>query len=320
MWILLAVAAYASTPITAIGGGLFWTSLGEKMTPVNAFTILAIATLVTNPLMVLFQSFPKLQETWACASRIQAFLVQEISNNVHGGGNDDHDLAVSPNLEKISEPQTEGRNIQLAGAFISPTETTSPVILNTTFTIERAQVTVVVGPVGCGKSTLIRALLGEASVCQGQLWRKDCNIAYCGQSPWLRNVSIRKNIIGPNRFDPVWYEVVLNACALNDDLQRLPFRDSTKVGNNGSKLSGGQKRRVVSHLPPRGALNVLLNALRHLRERSTHARRSYYWMMYSVDLMRPWRRISIQACLAQREYCADLHHQLCSQRIQVCAA
>ncbi|MPC91541.1 putative multidrug resistance-associated protein [Portunus trituberculatus] len=38
---------------------------------------------------------------------------------------------------------------------------------------------------------------------------------------------------------------VVSACALDEDLLALPYRDNTLCGENGASLSGGQKARVA---------------------------------------------------------------------------
>lgn len=150
---------------------------------------------------------------------------------------------------KDVEPETEGVAIEFDRAFIAPSLESLPIFCNTSFSVESSCITAVLGPVGSGKTTLLRAMAREAPILGGRVRRKDGNIAYCGQQAWLRNTSIRTNIVGPKPFDPVWYEVVVNCCALNADFRRLPGGDSYIVGINGGRLSGGQKLRVVRNLP-----------------------------------------------------------------------
>lgn len=47
-------------------------------------------------------------------------------------------------------------------------------------------------------------------------------------------------------FDPVWYHTVIDACALQKDINDLQDGDQTLVGSRGLALSGGQKQRIVS--------------------------------------------------------------------------
>lgn len=49
--------------------------------------------------------------------------------------------------------------------------------------------------------------------------------------------------------DNEYYNTVLEACALLDDLNQLSGGDQSKVGSKGIALSGGQKQRVVSETP-----------------------------------------------------------------------
>lgn len=110
----------------------------------------------------------------------------------------------------------------------------------------------IVGPVGSGKSTFLKGLAGETPVVQGNLFIKYPHLAFCEQTPWLTNGTIRDNIIGErplSTLDGEWYSTVVKACGLDLDLKRMPAGDETLVGSNGAKLSGGQKQRVVSFQP-----------------------------------------------------------------------
>lgn len=120
-----------------------------------------------------------------------------------------------------------------------------PVLKDLTFDVVTGKITMIVGPVGCGKSTLLRALLGEVPECSGTISTAYQNAAYCSQAPWITFGTIQQNIVGGSQWDRSWYERVVQACALQTDLQQLPAGDQTKVGVRGSRLSGGQQIRVV---------------------------------------------------------------------------
>ena len=102
----------------------------------------------------------------------------------------------------------------------------------------------IVGSVGSGKSSLLQCLLGEMHHQRGsvQLSRR---VAYTSQVAFLQSASIRNNILLGLPLDEQYYQQVLHACALLDDLTRLPAGDGTLVGENGLTLSGGQKMRVI---------------------------------------------------------------------------
>ncbi|ORX68025.1 P-loop containing nucleoside triphosphate hydrolase protein [Linderina pennispora] len=62
---------------------------------------------------------------------------------------------------------------------------------------------------------------------------------------WLRNATIRDNILFGSGYDQMRYEEVLRVCALKPDLRIFPAGDLTEVGERGIALSGGQRQRVA---------------------------------------------------------------------------
>ncbi|KAJ2491335.1 hypothetical protein IWW37_002417 [Coemansia sp. RSA 2050] len=130
---------------------------------------------------------------------------------------------------------------------------------------------VVAGPTGSGKSSLLLALIGEMTLTRGRILlptvnpRLDANsnykyrdifelsneglairdIAYVSQEAWLRNATIRENILFGKQYDAARYEEVLRVCALKPDLRILSAGDQTEIGERGVTLSGGQKQRVA---------------------------------------------------------------------------
>ena len=59
------------------------------------------------------------------------------------------------------------------------------------------------------------------------------------------NASVRENIVFGHRWDPAFYDLTVEACALLDDFKNLPDGDQTEVGERGISLSGGQKARLT---------------------------------------------------------------------------
>jgi len=107
--------------------------------------------------------------------------------------------------------------------------------------------TMIVGPVGSGKSTFLKTIAGEVPLRQGRLRVQQSDIALCNQTAWLCNSTIRENIIGQTDgvFEAGWYDTVISACALDIDFAHLPLGDATIVGSKGVKLSGGQRQRIA---------------------------------------------------------------------------
>ncbi|KAF9442979.1 multidrug resistance-associated ABC transporter [Macrolepiota fuliginosa MF-IS2] len=119
------------------------------------------------------------------------------------------------------------------------------------------ELTVVTGPTASGKTALLMALLGEMTITAGKIiMHKDPSridsenglmhaISYAAQSPWLRHQSIKDNILFGYPYDEERYKAVVEACALNPDLEMLEDGDETEIGARGVSLSGGQKARVA---------------------------------------------------------------------------
>ncbi|KAJ2624970.1 hypothetical protein GGI25_006228 [Coemansia spiralis] len=130
---------------------------------------------------------------------------------------------------------------------------------------------IVAGPTGSGKSSLLSALIGEMTLTCGRVLlpivdshmlavndRKYrdvielsnegmaiSDIAYVAQEAWLRNATIRENILFGEPYNKDRYEEVLRACALRPDLRIFKAGDMTEIGERGVTLSGGQKQRVA---------------------------------------------------------------------------
>jgi ABC-type multidrug transport system fused ATPase/permease subunit len=109
--------------------------------------------------------------------------------------------------------------------------------------VERGELVAVVGAVGSGKSSLLSAILNEMSKRSGSV-KLHGRVAYASQLPWIQNASLRDNVLFGLPYEEGWYEEVLTACALNDDLTMLEGGDQAEIGERGINLSGGQKARV----------------------------------------------------------------------------
>ena len=64
------------------------------------------------------------------------------------------------------------------------------------------------------------------------------------QSPWVMNSSFRDNILFSKTLDENRFDEIVEACALPQDIEMLPYGLETELGENGITLSGGQKARV----------------------------------------------------------------------------
>ncbi|PNJ66042.1 ABCC3 isoform 9, partial [Pongo abelii] len=109
--------------------------------------------------------------------------------------------------------------------------------------VPKGALVAVVGPVGCGKSSLVSALLGEMEKLEGKVHMKG-SVAYVPQQAWIQNCTLQENVLFGQALNPKRYQQTLEACALLADLEMLPGGDQTEIGEKGINLSGGQRQRV----------------------------------------------------------------------------
>ncbi|XP_061532689.1 ATP-binding cassette sub-family C member 8 isoform X2 [Phycodurus eques] len=145
-----------------------------------------------------------------------------------------------------------------------------PTLANVDIVVPFGKLTMIVGQVGCGKSSLLLAALGEMQRASGTVtWnslpnldsdgdesptyrdtagdgdiRKRCAVAYASQKPWLLNATVVENITFEMPMIKTRYKAVIEACSLQPDIDILPQGDQTEIGERGIILSGGQKQRI----------------------------------------------------------------------------
>ncbi|XP_077866270.1 ATP-binding cassette sub-family C member 9-like [Saccoglossus kowalevskii] len=152
-----------------------------------------------------------------------------------------HDTAVH------SIPLDDHLAIQVKGGYFAwDPEDDSAILSDIDLDIHKGKLTMIVGTVGTGKSSILSAMLGEMTTISGtvQFNGNHGNISYCSQKAWLQNATLRDNILFGEQYNNDKYQSVLSACALHPDIDILPAGDLTEIGEKGINLSGGQKQRV----------------------------------------------------------------------------
>jgi ABC-type multidrug transport system fused ATPase/permease subunit len=97
-----------------------------------------------------------------------------------------------------------------------------PVVSDLSFTLQRKQLCFIIGPVGSGKSTMLKGLLGETPSTKGFVYSSFQDTSFVGQSPWIRNGTIQENVLGISSYEEAWYRQVVQACGLEGDVLMLP--------------------------------------------------------------------------------------------------
>jgi ATP-binding cassette, subfamily C, bacterial CydD len=152
----------------------------------------------------------------------------------------------------------ENSDIVFSGISYTYPGTPAPAADHVTFTIPAGKTTALIGPSGAGKSTLLNLLLRFLEPEKGvitfggmhignidmEAWLSQ--ISWVPQHPHLFNATLRENILfgKPGITDEI-LENVLQETGLVPFVRSLPKGLETPVGENGSRLSGGEAQRVA---------------------------------------------------------------------------
>uniref|UniRef100_A0A665WUG6 ATP-binding cassette, sub-family C (CFTR/MRP), member 3 n=1 Tax=Echeneis naucrates TaxID=173247 RepID=A0A665WUG6_ECHNA len=188
----------------------------------KAFVSLSLFNILRFPLNMLPQVISSIVQASVSLKRIQHFLC--------------HD-----ELDPDSVDRKNTFSVTVINGKFSWAKEDPPVLHK--YVTQRGSLLAVVGHVGCGKSSLISALLGETEKLEGEVSIRG-SVAYVPQQAWIQNATLRDNILFGKPYNEQKYRCVLEACALTPDLEVLPGGDMTEIGEKGINLSGGQRQRV----------------------------------------------------------------------------
>ena len=237
---------YAAVTLT---GAIF--TIGQTLTIGGLTCFLSYANQYTKPFNEISGVFTELQNALACADRlfelIEADIIEEADN--------------TPALQNV-EGEVELKNVSFS---YTPDR---PLIENLSLFVESGKKIAIVGPTGCGKTTLINLLMrfydvnsGSISVdstdiCTVTRQSLRSNIGMVLQDTWIKAGTVRENI-ALGKPDATEDEIIAAARAshAHSFIKRLPNGYDTVLSENGGGLSQGQKQllcicRVMLTLPP----------------------------------------------------------------------
>ncbi|KAM3587549.1 uncharacterized protein V6R79_008826 [Siganus canaliculatus] len=151
-----------------------------------------------------------------------------------------------PTRRQMRPTETEDVAVKVSNGFFTWGSNLST-LSDINIRIPTSQLTMIVGQVGCGKSSLLLAMLGEMQTIEGRVYWSNKNrysVAYATQKSWLLNATVEENITFGSPFNKQRYKAVIDACSLQPDIDLLPFGDQTEIGERGINLSGGQRQRI----------------------------------------------------------------------------
>lgn len=261
LWSTAATVWYG-TPILITFLSFFLYTVVEKkqLTPSVAFPALSMFSLLRVPLDQLADMVAHVQESKVSLDRVDKYLNEEETDKydqLHASS-----VAEGPamiGLEKATLTWGTGKPSPQTSSTADGADAFRLINVDVNFPVGR--LSIIAGPTGSGKTSLLMALLGEMKLMEGRVHlpggmsnRADLpvdpetglidSVAYCAQEAWLVNDTVKENIIFASPYDEKRYRAVLKACALERDIEILDAGDQTLVGEKGISLSGGQKQRI----------------------------------------------------------------------------
>lgn len=226
--------------------------LGGGLTVGQLTCFLSYANQYTKPFNEISGVITELQNALACAARIFELIEEEPQ--------------VPDGVDAVALQNVEGR-VDLENVSFSYVPD-KKLIEGLNLHVKPGQRIAIVGPTGCGKTTIINLLMRFYDVDGGSISVDDNNIqditrkslrtsyGMVLQDTWLKKGTIRDNIV-VGKPDATEEEIISAAKAshAHSFIKRLPDGYDTVIGEDGGSLSGGQKQllcitRVMLSLPP----------------------------------------------------------------------
>ena len=226
--------------------------LAGKLTVGSLSCLLSYANQFAKPFNEISGVITELQNAFACADRLFELIEEQPQ--------------IPDKEDAIAIDGADG-NIQLENVCFSYTPD-KKLIQNFNLSVSSGQRVAIVGPTGCGKTTLINLLMRFYDVTSGSIkvegtdirniTRKSLreNYGMVLQDTWLKSGTVKDNIImgKPDATD----EEIINAAKeshAHSFIKRLPNGYDTQISEEGGNLSQGQKQllcitRIMLALPP----------------------------------------------------------------------
>ncbi|TFK38174.1 multidrug resistance-associated ABC transporter [Crucibulum laeve] len=234
----------------------------QPLTPSIAFTSIIVFSEMKFALNALPETFINMLQSLVSLRRIEKYLNGAEVNRVPPMDQQSQTIA----FQSCTATWPQDR----AGASAASSAASTPkhkfLLVDLTLNFPAGELALICGKLGSGKTLLLLALLGEADILTGQMlcprsppdslasfagvivpkeeWIMNGVCAYVPQAAWLRNASIKDNILFNLPYDEERYQKTLEVCALISDLEILEDGDESEIGERGVNLSGGQKARV----------------------------------------------------------------------------
>lgn len=219
-----------------LGGWLITT---EMLTIGAVFAFVSYSSYVTGPVSALINLKMYFARIFPSARRLFEFLDMETERDA------------GKILLRKYPPRLEFQNVEFRY------EEDRPILQGVTFSVEPGEKVAIIGQNGSGKSTLLNLLLRFYEPESGQILADGIPVeeislneyrtlfSVVSQEPYLFLGNILENVDLEGGSDREKIKSALKASGVESYLPRMPKKEGTKIGENGARLSGGEKQKLA---------------------------------------------------------------------------
>jgi len=221
------------------------------------FAFLAYKDLFTNRVIGLIEKGIELKMLELHCSRVADIALEPAETGV-GAGSEPPDVHTNVHANLHSNISPPAASLQVRNLVFAWGDSLPAVLKDLSLDIAAGESVAIVGLSGCGKTTLVKLLLGLLQPDQGSISMGGQDIQRLGLSHYRAQVgsvlqedhlfagSIADNICF---FDPEASQQRIEHCArlacIHDDISAMPMHYNSLIGEMGGALSGGQKQRLL---------------------------------------------------------------------------
>ncbi|PWN26541.1 P-loop containing nucleoside triphosphate hydrolase protein [Jaminaea rosea] len=225
--------SFSIPTLAAVVSLVTYAGTGHELDSATIFSALSFFLLLRTPLQILPIALSAIADAKAALERLNLFMEAPLRQP---------DRPIDPDLKdmiRVRNATFEHHDSEKDSE--KPSQTGLHI---DSLVVPRGSFVAIVGPVGSGKSSLLRALIGDLREVSSSECVLGGHTAYCPQSAWLLSATVRENIVFGRFFDEARYRDTVRRCCLEPDFAALSDGDLTVVGEKGVSLSGGQKQRI----------------------------------------------------------------------------
>lgn len=191
-------------------------------------------------------AFDRVQNMLLLTEKSDIRQLRQFSTGKQSPSPDDADCRKLKKTTKAAaqiEKEMLNRCISMTSVSVMSNQPGTTILHNIDLYVPASKLTMVFGSAGCGKTTFLRTLLGEATA-TGIIEVSSFKIAYCAQTIWLPTGRLQDAIVADAELDRNRFSEVISACDLASDVTALDGA-GFQIGSNGANLSASQKQKVA---------------------------------------------------------------------------